>query len=116
MISSVFLFPYYLVLKIRHSLYDKGRIASVQHPVPVVSVGNVTAGGTGKTPMVEYLANLLRGSHRVAVLSRGYKRKFPDIRVAVDKDCNHGVQQLLALPSTDMPRSIWKLHRNLLLT
>ncbi len=129
MISSVFLFPYYLVLKIRHNLYDKGRIASVQHPVPVVSVGNVTAGGTGKTPMVEYLANLLRGSHRVAVLSRGYKRKskgfrlveaedtaalagdeplqikrkFPDIRVAVDKDRNHGVQQLFALPEEERP-------------
>ena len=55
MISSVFLFPYYLVLKIRHSLYDKGRIASVQHPVPVVSVGNVTAGGAGTTPRGAYM-------------------------------------------------------------
>ena len=129
MISSVFLFPYYLALKIRNGLYDKGRIASVRHEVPVISVGNVTAGGTGKTPMVEYLAGQLQGGHHVAVLSRGYKRKtkgfrlveaedtaaqvgdeplqikrkFPDLLVAVDKDRNHGVEQLLALPEDRRP-------------
>ena len=129
MISQVFLFPYYLVLRIRNRLYDKGRIASVSHPVPVISVGNVTAGGTGKTPMVEFLAEYLHAGNRVAVLSRGYKRKtrgfrlveaedtadrvgdeplqvkrkFPDILVAVDKDRNHGVEQLLALPEGERP-------------
>ena len=129
MISSVFLFPYYLVLKLRNRLYDKGRIASVQHTVPVVSVGNVTAGGTGKTPMVELLVRLLGEDCRVAVLSRGYKRrskgfrlvkpddtadqagdeplqvkrKFPDVLVALDKDRNHGVEQLLALPLDRRP-------------
>lgn len=129
MISSTFLFPYYLALKIRHRLYDTGRIASIRHEVPVISVGNVTAGGTGKTPMVEYLVNLLQCRHRVAVLSRGYKRKsrgfrlveaddtaalagdeplqikrkFPDILVAVDKNRNHGVEMLLALPEDRRP-------------
>lgn len=131
-ISRVFLFPYWLVLKIRHALYDSGRIKSVQHPVPVISVGNVTVGGTGKTPMVEYLVDLLQGSCRVAVLSRGYKRKgkgfhlvreddtavvagdealqikrkFPHVLVAVDADRNHGVEQLLALPAGQRPQLV----------
>ena len=129
MISNVFLFPYYLVLKIRNALYDKGRIAAVEHPVPVISVGNVTVGGTGKTPMVEYLVRLLGQDRRVAVLSRGYKRrskgfrlveaddnadragdeplqvkrKFPDVTVALDKDRNRAVSQLLALPEDRRP-------------
>ena len=132
MISSVLLFPYWLVLRIRHALYDSGRLKSVSHPVPVLSVGNITAGGTGKTPMVEYLVNLLQGRCRVAVLSRGYKRKgkgfrlvtvedtadlagdeplqikrkFPDVLVAVDKDRNHGVEQLLALPEEQRPQMV----------
>jgi len=129
MISSVFLFPYWLALRIRNALYDSGRLKSVRHPVSVISVGNVTVGGTGKTPMVEYLVNLLQGSSRVAVLSRGYKRKskgfhlvevedtadmagdeplqikrkFPGILVAVDKDRNHAVEQLLAFPESQRP-------------
>lgn len=132
MISKTILFPYYLALRIRNALYDSGRIASLQHPVPVLSVGNVTAGGTGKTPMVEYLAELLQTGHRVAVLSRGYKRKskgfrlveaddtadlagdeplqvkrkFPGVLVAVDKDRNHGVEQLLALPEEQRPEVV----------
>lgn len=132
MISRIVLFPYYLALKIRNRLYDKGRITGVTHAVPILSVGNVTAGGTGKTPMVEYLAALLQGSHRVAVLSRGYKRKskgfhlveaddtaaqagdeplqikrkFPDVLVAVDKDRNQGVEQLLALPEDRRPEVV----------
>jgi tetraacyldisaccharide 4''-kinase len=129
MISSVVMFPYWLVLRIRHALFDGGKLKSVTHPVPVISVGNLTVGGTGKTPMVEYLVALLQGRCRVAVLSRGYKRKgkgfhlveaddtaltagdeslqikrkFPHILVAVDKDRNRGVRQLLALPEDQRP-------------
>lgn len=128
-LSRVFLFPYWLVLKLRNARWDSGRRKAVQHPVPVISVGNLTVGGTGKTPMVEYLCRLLREEGRVAVLSRGYKRKsrgfrlvepgdkaslcgdeplqikrkFPELLVAVDKDRNHGVAQLLALPETQRP-------------
>ena len=132
MISSAILFPYWLVLRIRHALYDSGRLKAVTHPVPVISVGNLAVGGTGKTPMVEYLVDLLQGSCRVAVLSRGYKRrskgfrlveaddtadqagdeplqikrKFPDVLVAVDKNRNRGVEQLLALPEGQRPELV----------
>ena len=132
MISSIAVFPYWLALRIRNARYDSGKKKSVTHPVPVISVGNVTVGGTGKTPMTEYLVNLLQGSCRLAVLSRGYKRrskgfhlvteddtadvagdeplqikrKFPHILVAVDKDRNHGVEQLLALPEAERPQLV----------
>jgi tetraacyldisaccharide 4'-kinase len=88
--------------------------------VKVVSVGNITVGGTGKTPHIEYLIRTLSQQYRIAVLSRGYKRKtkgfvladtsstaqdvgdepcqikqkFPDLTVAVDADRVHGVQTL----------------------
>ncbi len=127
--SKVLLFPYWLALRLRHAGFDSGRRKVVEHPVPVISVGNVTVGGTGKTPMVEYLVNLLQGRCRVAVLSRGYKRKsrgfhlvevddsatqagdeplqikrkFPEIIVAVDKNRNRAVAQLLALPEEQRP-------------
>lgn len=80
MLDQVLLAPYYITLKIRHALYDSG-IRKV-HPaeIPSVSVGNVTVGGTGKTPHTEMLIRLLSGApgwkdRRIAVLSRGYKRK-----------------------------------------
>lgn len=112
---------YGLVLRIRHWLYDKGWKKSFPAAVPTVCVGNLTVGGTGKTPHVELLLRLLLGAgQQPAVLSRGYKRKlkgfqavpadgtaarygdepvqiahkFPQVAVAVDQDRVHGCAQL----------------------
>ncbi len=108
-------------VKLRNMLFDIGLLKSRSFKVPVISVGNIAVGGTGKTPHVEYLAAVLRGKFRVAVLSRGYKRKssgfivadestpmiqigdepyqmkhkFPDVTVAVDKNRCHGIDLLM---------------------
>ena len=97
-----------------------GVLKSRSFDIPVISVGNITVGGTGKTPHVEYLIRLLKEKMNVAVLSRGYKRKssgfvlsdkdtpmrmigdepyqikqkFPDITVAVDKKRTRGIDKL----------------------
>lgn len=60
---------------VRNWLFDHNVLTVEEFDVPVVSVGNITVGGTGKTPHVEYIAGLLSSGHHVAVLSRGYKRK-----------------------------------------
>ncbi len=62
------------VVQVRNFLYEKGILRSEQLPLPTISVGNLTVGGTGKTPFVLWLARLLHAQHhRVAILSRGYK-------------------------------------------
>ena len=66
---------YGLVVSIRNLMFDVGMLKSKTFPLPVICVGNVTVGGTGKTPHTEYLIRLLSKDHQVAVLSRGYKRK-----------------------------------------
>jgi tetraacyldisaccharide 4'-kinase len=64
---------YGLAVRLRNVAYRRGWLACEQVPVPVVSVGNLTVGGTGKTPCVEYIARFYRGlDRRVAILSRGY--------------------------------------------
>lgn len=64
---------YGFVVKTRIFFYDKGILKSVRLPIPVISVGNITLGGTGKTPFVEYIVRYLqRTGKRVAILSRGY--------------------------------------------
>ena len=80
MIDRILLFPYTLTLALRDLFYRKGWKKSVKAPVPTVCVGNVTVGGTGKTPHTEMILRLLTESDdwaykNVAVLSRGYKRK-----------------------------------------
>jgi len=122
------LFPfailYGLITSIRNFLFDKGILKSYSFDVPVIAVGNLSVGGTGKTPQIEYLIRLLSPKYKVATLSRGYKRqsegfvladsnsnvailgdeplqfysKFRNIQVAVDTDRKNGIEQLLSLP------------------
>lgn len=80
MIDNILLAPYYLILKARHFLYDKGIRKAVRAEVPAIGFGNITVGGTGKTPHTELAVRTLlslkafQGKH-IAVLSRGYRRK-----------------------------------------
>jgi tetraacyldisaccharide 4'-kinase len=122
------LFPfailYGFITGIRNFLFDKGILKSYSFDVPVIAVGNLSVGGTGKTPQIEYLIRLLSPKYKVATLSRGYKRqskgfvladstsnaeilgdepfqffsKFKNIQVAVDADRKNGIEQLLSLP------------------
>lgn len=119
------LFPfailYGIITSIRNFLYDNSILKSYSFPVPVIAVGNLSVGGTGKTPQIEYLIRLLSADYKVAVLSRGYKRKsegfvladenasaetlgdepfqifkkFQNIQVAVDANRKNGIEQLL---------------------
>ncbi|MEL6810632.1 MAG: tetraacyldisaccharide 4'-kinase [Bacteroidota bacterium] len=63
------------VTSLRNAAYNKGWKESRSYDIPIICVGNLSVGGTGKSPMVEYLIDFLRKDFRVAVLSRGYKRK-----------------------------------------
>lgn len=125
-------FLYGLGVRLRNQLFDWGLLPSEQFPVPVICIGNLTVGGTGKTPHTEYLIRLLQGTYKVAVLSRGYKRetkgyiladenstsqqigdepfqmkrKFPSLTVAVDADRRRGIRALLSLPEQDRPEVI----------
>lgn len=74
--------PYGLVNVLRNYLYDKGYIKSTKFAHPVISVGNLSVGGTGKTPHIEYLIALLQPMYSVATLSRGYGRKTSGLRFA----------------------------------
>lgn len=111
---------YGLGVGIRNELFELGILKSRSFDVPVISVGNITVGGSGKTPHVEYLVELLKDSTQVAVLSRGYKRKsrgyvlaetdtpmkmigdepyqmkskYPEVFVAVDKNRCNGIERL----------------------
>ena len=111
---------YGLGIKMRNTLFEMGVLKTRSFKMPIISVGNITVGGTGKTPHVEYLVNLLKENFHVAVLSRGYKRKskgfvmattdskmseigdepyqmkqkFKNVTIAVDKNRCHGIDQL----------------------
>ena len=116
---------------LRNKLFDWGYYKERSFNLPVICIGNLTVGGTGKTPHTEYLIQLLHKSYQVAVLSRGYKRKskgfvlakadtpvrkigdepyqmkqkFPDIHMAVDADRCNGIEQLCkanVTPATDV--------------
>ena len=76
---SIFLYPFSVLYGfftgVRNFLYSAEIIKSHEFSIPVICVGNLSAGGTGKTPHTEYLIELLQKSFKVAVLSRGYRRK-----------------------------------------
>ena len=120
------LFPfagiYYLVTLTRNKLYDTGVFASKKYDVPVICIGNLSVGGTGKSPMTEFVVRLLQQEYKIATLSRGYGRKtkgyldvkpdnqaamvgdeplqfaqkFSNIQVAVCEDRQTGIEKLLA--------------------
>ena len=78
-LSVVGLF-YGLIIKLRNSLYSNGKFKSHSAAAPVISIGNITTGGTGKTPLVIWLCNFLTGKNiPCAVLTRGYKTKDSDL-------------------------------------
>jgi tetraacyldisaccharide 4'-kinase len=89
-VVRIILFPFALlydaITRLRNHLFNIGYKPSFQFEVPVIGVGNLSVGGTGKTPMVEYLIRLLKDSKEVATLSRGYGRKTTGLRFADDKD------------------------------
>lgn len=89
-ISRILLFPFTVVfraiLEIRYFLYRKKIFSSTGFDLPLISVGNLSMGGSGKTPTVEYLLNLLLPHYQTAVLSRGYKRKTSGFRMVLETD------------------------------
>jgi len=89
-ILQILLFPfavlYNLITAARNRTYDQGIKPSMRFDVPVIGVGNLTVGGTGKTPLTEYLIRLLSVDNRVATLSRGYGRKTKGFRMAQSSD------------------------------
>lgn len=110
------------IVSLRNRLFDSKILPSQEFDIPIISVGNITVGGTGKTPHIEYLVSLLKDQFNIATLSRGYKRKtkkflvatpestvndigdepkqikqkFPDITVAVDRKRVNGINSLLS--------------------
>lgn len=125
-------FLYGLGVRFRNQLFDWKSLQSKSYPIPIICIGNLAVGGTGKTPHTEYIIRLLKDDYRIAVLSRGYKRKtsgfilangqstsweigdepyqmkrkFPDILIAVDADRREGIDKLLALPKGVRPEVI----------
>jgi tetraacyldisaccharide 4'-kinase len=66
---------YGIIVWIRNAFYDAGLLTSLPFSLPIISVGNLSVGGTGKTPQIDYLIELLQNKYHVATLSRGYKRQ-----------------------------------------
>ncbi len=118
-------FFYGIITGIRNELFNLKILSSQEFDMPVISIGNIAVGGTGKTPHTEYIAELLKSNFKVATLSRGYKRKtrgfliveqtskvrqvgdeplqiklkYNDVTVAVDANRVRGIKQLMQLPN-----------------
>ncbi len=120
---------YGLGVELRNTLFDNGILKEKVYSVPIICVGNLTVGGTGKTPHIEYIIRLLSGKYKVAVVSRGYKRKskslqvvqpvsdvnrvgdepmqiklkYPNTTVIVDKDRRNAIEYLLKQKNDNRP-------------
>lgn len=116
-------FLYGSIMAIRNKLFDWNILKSHQYPVPIISVGNLSVGGTGKSPQIEFLISKLQKKYRIATISRGYgrqtkgfiiaddastarqigdepfqfKRKFPNVQVVVDESRNRAIRKLLSV-------------------
>ncbi len=77
---------YKLFTDIRNFMYENGILKSKEYDLPIISVGNISIGGTGKTPHVEYVIRMLKSDFKTAVLSRGYKRKTRGFRIVEATD------------------------------
>lgn len=120
---------YGFAIRVRNMIYDTNIIEGVKFNIPVICIGNITAGGTGKTPMVEFVTSHFMNTRSVAIISRGYGRttsgyrvvtpfdnasdvgdeplqikcKFPDIPVVVCERRVEGIERLLKeFPNVDM--------------
>ncbi|WP_244824738.1 tetraacyldisaccharide 4'-kinase [Carboxylicivirga mesophila] len=126
------LYPFSIVYggitTLRNKLFDAGVLSSQSYELPIISVGNITVGGTGKTPLTEYLIRLLNDEYKLCLLSRGYKRqtkgailaqpdcsaetigdepfqimqKFPGINVVVAEKRIEGMELILSGTKTDL--------------
>jgi len=120
---------YGLIISIRNFLYDYKIFKSTEFEIPVISIGNITVGGTGKTPHTEYLVDLLRKQFIVTTISRGYKRKtkgyqevkaeslatavgdeplqiknkFRDVQVVVDEKRVHAIKKIQIQQPSELP-------------
>ena len=122
-------FIYGSITAIRNLLFDYGIFKSQSYTIPIICIGNLSLGGTGKTPHTQYLLDLLKNNYKVAVLSRGYGRKNSNLQfveitsnafevgdeplqlkknnpkclVVVEKNRNKGVKQILNdFPETEV--------------
>lgn len=124
---KILLYPisllYALIVQLRNKLFDWSILKSIKFDIPVIAVGNLSYGGTGKTPLIEYLVRLFKDTHSIGVISRGYGRKtrgfilaqesqtaqdigdeplqyfnkFKEIAIAVDEKRSHGILELLKI-------------------
>lgn len=90
-ISLPFALIYGLVVTLRNKMYDWDIFSSISFSTPVISVGNITVGGTGKSPHIEYLIELLSRQYAIATLSRGYRRASRGFRIADMQSTSHEI-------------------------